>query len=291
MATPKLQVLGKLKGEKGADGKSIHFISAGGPLIPVGEVLSGLSFKEFGFTECPYNLDDLVVTDAGNILKVTAIYEDYLDFLVVADINGEKGEQGEKGDQGEKGNGIYCLKFALDETETRFMYNNSVIPYTVGDYILATNGNLFLVTGVNSLGKTYISYKACLKGADGQTPFIGENGNWWIGETDTGVSASGSGGSSSSGTKLYAHRVIISDSEHVGFISTDDTAKTLSSFIKALSGNDNALERTYFAGKEFTIVSADQNGSASVLLYYFSVGVIRSKTLDLTGLVPIIQEL
>lgn len=28
-------------------------------------------------------------------------------------------------------------------------------------------------------------------GADGITPHIGENGNWWIGETDTGVNASG----------------------------------------------------------------------------------------------------
>ena len=28
-------------------------------------------------------------------------------------------------------------------------------------------------------------------GADGQTPYIGENGNWWIGDTDLGVSATG----------------------------------------------------------------------------------------------------
>ena len=31
-------------------------------------------------------------------------------------------------------------------------------------------------------------------GDDGLTPYIGENGNWWIGDTDTGVSASASGG-------------------------------------------------------------------------------------------------
>lgn len=29
-------------------------------------------------------------------------------------------------------------------------------------------------------------------GTDGKTPFIGENGNWWIGDTDTGVPAAGS---------------------------------------------------------------------------------------------------
>ena len=30
-------------------------------------------------------------------------------------------------------------------------------------------------------------------GVDGVTPHIGENGNWWIGETDTGIAASGGG--------------------------------------------------------------------------------------------------
>ena len=33
-----------------------------------------------------------------------------------------------------------------------------------------------------------------LRGSDGKTPFIGENGNWWIGETDTGVKAAGTDG-------------------------------------------------------------------------------------------------
>lgn len=32
------------------------------------------------------------------------------------------------------------------------------------------------------------------KGADGQTPYIGTNGNWWIGNTDTGVQAQGKPG-------------------------------------------------------------------------------------------------
>ncbi|MBO7293557.1 MAG: hypothetical protein J6V07_06460, partial [Clostridia bacterium] len=31
-------------------------------------------------------------------------------------------------------------------------------------------------------------------GANGLTPFIGENGNWWIGTTDTGVAAAGQNG-------------------------------------------------------------------------------------------------
>ena len=32
-------------------------------------------------------------------------------------------------------------------------------------------------------------YFTVTNGKDGLTPFIGENGNWWIGEKDTGVKA------------------------------------------------------------------------------------------------------
>lgn len=35
---------------------------------------------------------------------------------------------------------------------------------------------------------------ASLQGEDGVSPHIGDNGNWWIGDTDTGVSAAGSAG-------------------------------------------------------------------------------------------------
>lgn len=37
--------------------------------------------------------------------------------------------------------------------------------------------------------------KTGASGKNGTTPHIGENGNWWIGDTDTGVSAGGSGAS------------------------------------------------------------------------------------------------
>ena len=42
-------------------------------------------------------------------------------------------------------------------------------------------------------GSANITYKGTLRGTDGTTPHIGENGNWYIGDTDTGVSAGGSG--------------------------------------------------------------------------------------------------
>ncbi len=44
------------------------------------------------------------------------------------------------------------------------------------------------------------------KGDPGDTPYIGENGNWWIGDTDTSVSAAGSGEGGTSDHRLLTGR-------------------------------------------------------------------------------------
>ena len=46
-------------------------------------------------------------------------------------------------------------------------------------------------TGVKAKGEDGIDGSNGVDGKDGLTPFIGENGNWWIGETDTGIPATG----------------------------------------------------------------------------------------------------
>ena len=43
-------------------------------------------------------------------------------------------------------------------------------------------------------GTNGVDGKDGANGTDGQTPYIGENGNWWIGDTDTGVKAAGDDG-------------------------------------------------------------------------------------------------
>ena len=53
--------------------------------------------------------------------------------------------------------------------------------------ITLTNGNTYTFTVTN--GKDGADGKDGENGKDGLTPFIGENGNWWIGATDTGVKA------------------------------------------------------------------------------------------------------
>lgn len=75
---------------------------------------------------------------------------------------------GDKGDEGEAGKGVVSVEKKSSE--------ENVDTYE----ILYTDGtrSTFVVTN----------------GQDGKTPYIGENGNWWIGETDTGVKAQGSKG-------------------------------------------------------------------------------------------------
>lgn len=65
-----------------------------------------------------------------------------------------------------------------------------------GDWLYnPDNGNVGLCTSrtdkADGSGSANITYRGTLKGTDGTTPHIGANGNWYIGDTDTGVSAGG----------------------------------------------------------------------------------------------------
>lgn len=81
------------------------------------------------------------------------------------------GKDGAKGDKGETGT-TPRLKIGED--------NLWQVSYD--------NGATWVSLGVKATGATGED------GADGLTPHIGENGNWWLGETDTGVLAKGPAG-------------------------------------------------------------------------------------------------
>ena len=76
--------------------------------------------------------------------------------------------QGDKGEKGDAGKGIVSVK-KVSSLENIDTYE---IIYTDG------SKSTFVVTN----------------GKDGKTPYIGDNGNWWISETDTGVKAKGDKG-------------------------------------------------------------------------------------------------
>lgn len=80
-------------------------------------------------------------------------------------------------------------------------------------------------------------------GEDGVTPHIGENGNWFIGETDTGVAAQGSAGGTDEGTTEQLNDL----TERVGALEeqgeqTKETADSAYEISFALGLRMNAFE-------------------------------------------------
>lgn len=114
---------------------------------------------------------------------------------------GEKGDKGDTGDAGADGVGIANIeKTSSDEnvdTYTITLTNGTTYTFTVTNGTNGTDGKdgkdgVDGKDGTN--GTNGVDGKDGANGTDGQTPYIGENGNWWIGDTDTGVKAAGDDG-------------------------------------------------------------------------------------------------
>ncbi len=74
------------------------------------------------------------------------------------------------------------------------IYNGELLIHLTDNTII----NLGPITGADGKdgedGKDGVDGEDGKDGVDGQTPYIGTNGNWWIGQTDTGVKAAGADG-------------------------------------------------------------------------------------------------
>ena len=110
--------------------------------------------------------------------------EDWQNLVAVSDIEGPAGQNGKDGANGK------TPEFQVNENILQWRYE--------GDGVWL---NLYDLTALKGLdgkdGKDGADGKNGINGSDGKngkTPFIGENGNWWIGETDTGIKAEGTDG-------------------------------------------------------------------------------------------------
>ena len=110
---------------------------------------------------------------------------------VKAFVKGDQGEKGEKGDRGSSGSDGENGKDGKDGVDGRDGRDgeNGKDGRGIANAEINADGELVLTytdkTTVN-LGKVVGA-----DGKDGLTPAIGENGNWWLGEADTGVKAIG----------------------------------------------------------------------------------------------------
>ena len=100
----------------------------------------------------------------------------------LAMLKGSEGPQGVPGTDGQDGVGIQSVKQTTTSTEDG---GTNVVTVTKTD---GTTSTFYVRNG--SRGSTGPSGS---DGQDGVSPTIGENGNWYVGQTDTGVAATSSG--------------------------------------------------------------------------------------------------
>ena len=72
----------------------------------------------------------------------------------------------------------------IDQIYSEYKNNGGTLEYS--DWLLSIKGKKGDPGEPGQKGENGVDGK---DGVDGQTPYIGNNGNWWIGDTDTGVSA------------------------------------------------------------------------------------------------------
>ena len=119
--------------------------------------------------------------------------DEWQNLVAIADIEGPAGQNGTDGANGK------TPEFRVSENILQWRY--------VGDEIWLNLYDLTALKGADGRdgkdGKDGINGQDGRDGADGQngsdgkdgkTPFIGENGNWWFGEIDTGIKAAGTDG-------------------------------------------------------------------------------------------------
>ena len=110
--------------------------------------------------------------------------DEWQNLVSISDITGPTGQKGADGTDGK------TPEFCVSENILQWRY--------VGDEIWLNLYDLSVLKGLDGKdgadGKDGTNGQNGSDGKDGKTPFIGENGNWWIGEIDTGVKAVGTDG-------------------------------------------------------------------------------------------------
>ena len=112
---------------------------------------------------------------------------EWQNLVSIPDITGPAGQNGADGANGK------TPEFRVNENTLQWRY--------AGDEIWLNLYDLTALKGADGRdgadgknGKDGTNGQNGSDGEDGKTPFIGENGNWWIGEIDTGVKAAGTVG-------------------------------------------------------------------------------------------------
>ena len=124
------------------------------------------------------NAKNIEVQRAESYIQWRYEGDEWQNLVAIADIEGPAGQNGTDGANGK------TPEFRISENILQWRY--------VDDEIWLNLYDLSVLKGLD--GKDGTNGQNGSDGKDGKTPFIGENGNWWIGEIDTGIKAAGTDG-------------------------------------------------------------------------------------------------
>lgn len=185
-----LMPLSDLKGEDGEDGREVELKNDG----------SSILWRYVGEGDDAWrplvDLSDITGSDGADGKQVELRVEggyiqwkydadsDWQNLIALSALQGIKGDKGDKGDPGEDG-------------DTPYIGDNG--NWWIGgvDTGIKAEGSDGADGSDGSDGKDGQDGKDGEDGKDGLTPYIGSNGNWWIGTTDTGIKAAGVNGADS----------------------------------------------------------------------------------------------
>ena len=219
-------------------------VANGVQLITKTQGYNVITHGNVGGTE-PFNPSESLATQvlqaALNAEKNSAEAKSVADGLRNDAANGKfDGKDGAKGDKGDTGT-TPQLKIGEDNLW----------------YVSYDNGETWVSLGVKATGDTGAA------GEDGQTPRIGENGNWWIGDIDTGVLAKGvKGDTGAKGADGVSPTASVTQTDDgAEFTVTDVNGTTTATIRNGTDGKDGAPGA---AGKDAVVdATLTQDGQAA----------------------------
>lgn len=174
--------------------------------------------------------------------KVTIVTTDGTT-LTTGDLRGKNGNMIHAYDLGERGSpGDYLI-----------MSFSSVNPmpedWAVGDLILNSYGDMWVISNITPTDNGYnvrFDFMASLVGPQGDSPTIGSNGHWWVGDTDTGVVARGDTGTHGSDVTVTSAAVLGTDEHPNGGVKLTITETVYDA--TGAASQVNTIEKTIWNG-------------------------------------------
>lgn len=121
--------------------------------------------------------------------------------------------------------------------------------WAVGDLILNSYGDMWVISNITPTDNGYnvrFDFMASLVGPQGDSPTIGSNGHWWVGDTDTGVVARGDTGTHGSDVTITSVAVPGTDEHPNGGVKLTITETVYDATGSA--SQVNTIEKTIWNG-------------------------------------------